>query len=80
MLPIILNPCLPPCCRAAYFRRLGARLRRDLFSAAHSFDRDGLYLYKRPVISGEWWEGAPANTACRLLPLSLPLYSSSPGH
>ncbi|KAL4451457.1 hypothetical protein ABPG75_007119 [Micractinium tetrahymenae] len=47
-----LLPALPGESKAAYFQRLGARLRRDLFSPASGFERDGLYIYKRPVRSG----------------------------
>ncbi|KAI3427229.1 hypothetical protein D9Q98_007164 [Chlorella vulgaris] len=36
----------------AYFARLTSRLhRRSPFSQAHAFDREGLYIYKRPVQS-----------------------------
>ncbi|KAL4441079.1 hypothetical protein ABPG77_010510 [Micractinium sp. CCAP 211/92] len=46
-----LLPALPGESKAAYFQRLGARLRRDIFSPASDFQRDGLYIYKRPVRS-----------------------------
>ncbi|KAI7838929.1 hypothetical protein COHA_007291 [Chlorella ohadii] len=52
-------PLLPPLgleTKTAFFRRLGARLRRDLFSVAHDFKQDGLYVYKRPVRSGQGTE------------------------
>lgn len=61
--PTLTPPPLPASLshRAAFFQRLGARLRHDLFSVAHDFRQDGLYVYKRPVRSGE------RRCGCRLL-------------
>lgn len=59
--PALALPLTPLSHRAAFFQRLGARLRHDLFSVAHDFQQDGLYVYKRPVRSGE------RRCGCRLL-------------
>ncbi|GAB4818448.1 hypothetical protein N2152v2_005494 [Parachlorella kessleri] len=37
--------------KASYFARLATHIDPALFSAAHAFDRDGIFLYKRPVRS-----------------------------
>ncbi|KAG7667189.1 hypothetical protein NADE_003014 [Nannochloris sp. 'desiccata'] len=34
-----------------FFSRLSGKIEKHLFSAAHTFDKDGIYLYKRPVRS-----------------------------
>ena len=37
--------------KQSYFSRLAAKVEEHLFSATHTFDKDGIYLYKRPVRS-----------------------------
>lgn len=37
--------------RSSYLKRLASCIDASLFTAAHDFSRDGLYLYKRPVRS-----------------------------
>lgn len=37
--------------KQSYFSRLSRKIEKHLFSATHSFDKDGIYLYKRPVRS-----------------------------
>lgn len=39
--------------RSSYFRRLAASVDRTHFRAAQAFDADGLYVYKRPVRTGD---------------------------
>jgi len=73
-----LFPTLTTAPRSHYFSHLATSINRSLFSPAHSFDRPGLYIYKRPVRSGTPQHQALLSTAGTLLH-HVVIYIKTPG-